>query len=193
VLYRSNLQAGDMEAELKARGLPYQLFGGTQTFEKKEVKDVLAYLAVASDPYNELAVRRSLNYPARGIGEAALARLSSHATAFDMPLMTAVERAHAIDGLSESAREGCRSYARLVFGLRRDMDQTRSATELVGQLTKDIDLERAIAAECGQGRRPASVQCAAPAQGGGAPGSAPPPRSRSLGSILARHDAARGG
>ena len=46
VLYRSNLQAGELESELKARGVPYQLFGGTQTFERKEVKDVLAYLRV---------------------------------------------------------------------------------------------------------------------------------------------------
>src|SRR5690606_14397188 len=92
VLYRSNLQAPEIESELKARGVVYQLFGGNQTFEKKEVKDLLAYLQAALDPDHELAVRRSLNYPPRGIGEAAVGKIAAHATAHDMSLMGAIEK-----------------------------------------------------------------------------------------------------
>jgi DNA helicase-2/ATP-dependent DNA helicase PcrA len=156
VLYRSNLQAGEIEIELKARGVPYQMFGGTQTFERKEVKDVLAYLAVATDPTNELAVRRSINYPPRGIGDVALDKIGNHATAYDLTLIEAVEKAHAIVGLSEPARAGCRAYARIIAELRRDMDDILPVRELVGGLLEAIELKRAIGAECGQNAKAAA-------------------------------------
>ncbi len=155
VLYRSNLQAGELEAELKARGVPYQLFGGTQTFERKEVKDVLAYLAVAVDHDDELSVRRSINYPPRGIGDVALDKLATHATAYDLTLMGAAEKAHAIKGLSDAARAGCRTYTRIVAELRRDMDGVMAATELVEGLLGNIELKRAIVAESGQNAKAA--------------------------------------
>lgn len=156
VLYRSNLQAAEIEVELKARGVPYQMFGGNQTFERKEVKDVLAYLAVATDAGNELAVRRSVNYPPRGIGDVALQNLASYATAYDLSLMEAVEKAHAIKSLSEPARAGCRAYARIVNELRRDMDEVLPASELVEGLLNAIGLKAAINAESGQNAKAAA-------------------------------------
>ncbi len=156
VLYRSNLQAGELEAELKARGVPYQVFGGTQTFERKEVKDVLAYLSVAADPHNELAVRRSINYPPRGIGDVALDKLGAHATIHDTTLIDAVEKAHAIAGLSDAARAGCRTYARIVSELRRDMNEVLPAAELVHGLLNTIELKQTIVAECGQNAKAAA-------------------------------------
>jgi len=68
ILYRSNLQAKVLEEELRALEVPYVMYGGQQFFERKEVKDVLAYLRVAVSPRDELALRRVINYPARGIG-----------------------------------------------------------------------------------------------------------------------------
>jgi ATP-dependent DNA helicase Rep len=156
VLYRSNLQAPDIEAEFKARGLPYQMIGGTQTFEKKEVKDVMAYLAVATDPDSELAVRRSLNYPPRGLGDVALDKLAAYATANDLSLMTAVERAHAIQGLTQQARDGCRDYARIVGEVRHDMEQVLPGTELLEGLLTRLDLKKTIVAECGTNAKAAT-------------------------------------
>jgi ATP-dependent DNA helicase Rep len=156
VLYRSNLQAGELEAELKARAMPYQLIGGTQTFERKEVKDVLAYLSAAVQPSSELSVRRSLNYPARGIGEAAMTKLGAFATMHDSSLMTAVERAHAIAGFSPSALQGCRDYARIVNELRQNIDTQMPTADVVRQLAERIDLKPAIWAEAGKNNKAAA-------------------------------------
>ncbi len=155
VLYRSNLQAGELEAELRARGLPYQLFGGTQTFERKEVKDLIAYLEVAVNPSAELAARRSLTYPARGIGDAALDKLAHHATLHDLSLAGAAERAHAVAGLNDRAREGCRDYLRILDEIRRAIDAGTPSAEVVQQLCARIDLKRAIWAECGNNNKAA--------------------------------------
>lgn len=75
VLYRSNLQARLIEEELRTDGQPYRMLGGTQFFERKEVKDALAYLRAALSPRDELALRRILNYPPRGIGEVSLEKI----------------------------------------------------------------------------------------------------------------------
>jgi DNA helicase-2/ATP-dependent DNA helicase PcrA len=156
VLYRSNLQAGEIEAELRARGVPYQVFGGTQTFERKEVKDLLAYLTVCLDPFNELAVRRSLNYPARGVGDAALAKIGAFATANDVSLYSAVARAYAISGLSPAAREGARDYLRIVSELDRALNAGTAPHVALRQLTETLDLKRQLWAECGQNNKAAA-------------------------------------
>src|SRR4029077_4502099 len=81
VLYRSNLQAKIVEEELRAAEVPYVMYGGQQFFERKEVKDVIAYLRVALNPRDELALRRVINYPARGIGATTVERLVAAAVA----------------------------------------------------------------------------------------------------------------
>ncbi|MFO0611172.1 MAG: UvrD-helicase domain-containing protein [Polyangiaceae bacterium] len=96
VLYRSNLQAAEIESALKERAIPLRMVGGTQFYERKEVKDLLAYLKVALTPFDEISLRRVINYPSRGIGDVALERLASHATAHSISLFTAVTRAHAV-------------------------------------------------------------------------------------------------
>jgi DNA helicase-2/ATP-dependent DNA helicase PcrA len=72
VLYRSNLQAKGLEDELRQNGIPYVMYGGQEFFERKEVKDVIAYLRLALNPRDELALRRVVNYPARGVGPATI-------------------------------------------------------------------------------------------------------------------------
>ena len=81
VMYRSNLQAKILEDELRQAGVPYVMYGGQQFFERKEVKDVIAYLRVALNPKDELALRRVINYPARGIGATTVERLVTAAQA----------------------------------------------------------------------------------------------------------------
>jgi DNA helicase-2/ATP-dependent DNA helicase PcrA len=88
VMYRSNLQAKLLEEELRTASVPYVMYGGQQFFERKEVKDLLAYLRVAINPRDDLALRRIINYPARGIGATTVERLvtaaqAKHATLWD--------------------------------------------------------------------------------------------------------------
>ena len=81
VLYRSNLQAKALEEHLRGNDVPYVMYGGQQFFERKEVKDIIAYLRVAVNPKDELALRRIINYPARGIGATTVEKLVQRAHA----------------------------------------------------------------------------------------------------------------
>lgn len=88
ILYRSNMQAKALEEDLRQAGVPYAMYGGQEFFERKEVKDVIAYLRVALNPRDELSLRRIVNYPARGIGPTTLDRIlkaahAQHATLFE--------------------------------------------------------------------------------------------------------------
>jgi DNA helicase-2/ATP-dependent DNA helicase PcrA len=110
VLYRSNLQARLIEEELRAAGIAYRMFGGTQFFDRKEVKDAAAYLRVIVNPRDELSLRRVLNYPPRGIGDATIERLSTHALAQNISLAQAIEHADAIDGIPPQAKAACADF-----------------------------------------------------------------------------------
>ena len=93
VMYRSNIQAKVVEDELRQASVPYVMYGGQQFFERKEVKDVLAYLRVALNARDELALRRVINYPARGIGATTVERLVAAAQAKHASLWDALRGA----------------------------------------------------------------------------------------------------
>ncbi len=78
VLYRSNTQGGLIESSLRRANIPYSITGGTSIFDRKEVKDVMAYLKQALSP-NEVSLRRIINVPARGIGETTIEKLTEYA------------------------------------------------------------------------------------------------------------------
>jgi DNA helicase-2/ATP-dependent DNA helicase PcrA len=89
VMYRSNIQAKLLEEQFREHAVPYVMYGGQQFFERKEVKDLIAYLRVAVNPKDELALRRIINYPARGIGATTVEKLVAtahdrHATLWDV-------------------------------------------------------------------------------------------------------------
>ena len=90
VLYRSNLQAKGLEDELRQLQVPYTMVGGQEFFERKEVKDVIAYLRVALNPRDELSLRRVINYPARGIGATSVGKLAAAAHAKHQSLWDAL-------------------------------------------------------------------------------------------------------
>src|SRR5262249_4001231 len=93
VMYRSNLQAKVLEDELRQASVPYVMYGGQQFFERKEVKDVIAYLRVALNVRDQLSLRRAINYPARGIGTTPVERLVAAAQARHAPLWDALRGA----------------------------------------------------------------------------------------------------
>lgn len=79
VLYRTNAQSRLIEDALRKVGIPYRIYGGLSFYRRKEVKDALAYLKLAVNPYDEEAIKRVINYPQRGIGETTLLKLTSFA------------------------------------------------------------------------------------------------------------------
>jgi len=146
VLYRSNQQSQLIESGLKERQIPIRMIGGAQFYERKEVKDLCAYLRFAINPDDEMSLRRIINYPARGIGDVAVSKLASHATAHDLSLWSVVSRPHIVRELPAAAMEGCRELGRIVEGTRARFERGEPCAEIARAMVVDIGLGQDILA-----------------------------------------------
>ncbi|HEY3820180.1 MAG TPA: UvrD-helicase domain-containing protein [Polyangiaceae bacterium] len=133
VLYRSNGQSKLVEEALREQGVGHRVVGGTQFFERKEVKDVLAYMKLCMNPSDEISLRRVINYPARGIGETSLEKLALHAAQRQWSLWEAVERVDALDDVGGPARDGCNTLAKIVADARRELFGAKRAPSEVAR------------------------------------------------------------
>jgi len=101
VMYRTNAQSRAIEEALIAARIPYQLVGGTRFYERREVKDLLAYLRLAHNPFDAVSFLRVVNVPGRGIGAKTVAELERWARARNVPLYTALQLVAAQDAARE--------------------------------------------------------------------------------------------
>ena len=103
VLYRTNAQSNAVENAFKRSGIPYRIIGGTRFFDRAEVKDMLAYLALINNPADDLRLRRIINTPARGIGNASVERVQALAAEQGVPMMTVLRAAGEYAALKTAA------------------------------------------------------------------------------------------
>ena len=138
VLYRSNLQARLIEEELSSNGIHFRLIGGQQFFDRKEVKDTAAYLRVVVNPWDEISLRRVLNYPARGIGTRSVARIEQYAQSKKIPFTKACSQADAIEGIPDGAKASLRKLHALFASTRQSFESSKqlhvAATELIDRI-----------------------------------------------------------
>jgi DNA helicase II / ATP-dependent DNA helicase PcrA len=111
VLYRMNAQSRVLEDSFRVAGLPYHIVGSVRFYERKEVKDALAYLRLVTNPADDLAFRRALGAPPRGVGRATLARLEELAAPAGAPLLATAARA--AEDLGGRGGRGLAEFARL--------------------------------------------------------------------------------
>ena len=90
VLYRTNAQSRALENELRKLGIPYRIYGGTSFYQRKEVKDAIAYFRLAINPKDNEALMRVINYPARGIGDVTLRKISEQAIRNEQSMLEVV-------------------------------------------------------------------------------------------------------
>lgn len=122
VLYRTNTQSRIFEEMLIKSGITYNMVGGLKFYERKEVKDIIAYLRVIFNPADSLSLLRIINVPRRGIGDATLARLQAHAAANSMSLFDVVSNAAQVEGLSIRFVSKLDELAAIIFDLMNQAD-----------------------------------------------------------------------
>jgi DNA helicase-2/ATP-dependent DNA helicase PcrA len=121
VLYRSNLQARAIEEELSTEGIAYRLFGGTQFFDRREVKDVAAYLRVLLNPSDEISLRRIINQPPRGIGAKTVSDVQEHAEQSGSSFAQALQDPRAIGALGDAARRSIEAFNQMIDAHRAQL------------------------------------------------------------------------
>ncbi|MDA2986702.1 MAG: DNA helicase PcrA [Actinomycetota bacterium] len=118
VFYRTNAQSRSLEEIFIRVGLPYRVVGGTRFYERKEVRDALAYLRAVANPDDEVSVRRILNTPRRGIGDRAEAMVEAYSQRERISFYAALERAAEAPGIATRSLTAIESFVRLMADLR---------------------------------------------------------------------------
>lgn len=146
ILYRTNAQSRALEEALRRAGVPYRIVGAISFFDRREVKDLLAYLRLVANPSDDQAFLRAITVPRRGVGPAALAELQAAARAWDVPLLAAAERAELITGLRPGVRSALGDFATLI---QRSITRAGAAAPAVvmEELLTALDYEAALLAE----------------------------------------------
>ena len=90
ILYRTNAQSRSFEEQMRKQNIPYRIYGGLSFYQRKEIKDVIAYFRVVANPNDEEALKRIINYPTRGIGNTTLDKIVSTATTYGVSLWTVI-------------------------------------------------------------------------------------------------------
>lgn len=105
ILYRANIQSQPIERELLNAGLNYQIIGGLKLNERKEIKDILAYLSILVNPYDNLHLSRIINVPKRGLGNTTISKLQSFAELHDQNLFDIISSCNDITEVKLSAKQ----------------------------------------------------------------------------------------
>ena len=134
VLYRTNAQSRVIEESFMRLGVPYQVVGGTKFYDRREVRDALAYLRVVANPADEVSVKRVLNVPKRGVGDTSVARIDEFASQEGLSFLDAARRASEA-GVSGRAARGVESFCEVIDSARelllREGDDGLTAGELL--------------------------------------------------------------
>lgn len=136
ILYRTNTQSRIFEEMLIKSGISYNMVGGLKFYERKEIKDIIAYLRVIFNPADSLSLLRIINVPKRGIGDASLAKIQAYAAANSVSLFEAVSNAAAIDGLSSRFVSKLDDLAGIIFELM-NLANEAPVEDLIDRVLRD--------------------------------------------------------
>lgn len=135
ILYRTNAQSRVFEESFMIKNIPYRIVGGTNFYQRKEVKDILSYLKVVDNGLDDLAVRRIINVPRRGIGAATIEKINVYAVEHNVSFLDACFSSDSIDTLG-NAKKKINGFANLIREFRRKM-QEGSLEELFKYITDE--------------------------------------------------------
>jgi len=155
VLYRTNAQSRALEESLVRWGIPYLVVGGLRFYDRREIKDVLAYLRLLVNPADTVSLLRVLNVPRRGIGKTTVERLTDAAAQLGLPLWEVVSDAEAVRSLGGRSAKGLLQFAELIHDLarrardsppaelvQRVMEQSGYVAELIAEANDEAEERR---------------------------------------------------
>ncbi|WP_409252705.1 DNA helicase PcrA [Bacillus sp. SCS-153A] len=145
ILYRTNAQSRVMEEILLKSNIEYSIVGGVKFYDRKEIKDILAYLRLIANPDDDISLRRVINVPKRGIGSTSLDKIANYAAMNDLSMMQALEEADFI-GLSPKITKSVIEFKDLVKGYTQ-MQEYLSVTELVEEILEKSGYREMLKAE----------------------------------------------
>ena len=137
VLYRTNAQARALEERFVLTGIPYNVVGGTNFYDRREIRDMIAYLKTVENGQDEIAVRRVLNVPKRGIGLTTIGRLADYAVARDITFFEAMERCRNITSLGRATAK-IESFVSLILQLR-EFKESHGLADLLREIIDKTD------------------------------------------------------
>ena len=136
ILYRTNAQSRAMEDALRKRNIPYRIYGGLSFYQRKEIKDVLSYLRLVINPADEEALKRVINFPARGIGQTTIDRLIVAANGYNRSIFDVMKNIGKIEiNINSSTKNKLQNFVTMIESFQV-INQTANAFELADHVTK---------------------------------------------------------
>ena len=145
ILYRTNAQSRLFEERFINAGIPYKIIGGINFYSRREIKDILAYLKTVDNASDDLAVKRIINVPKRGIGATTIAKADAFAVAEGISFFEALERAEEIPGLSRAAVK-LTAFVNFIYVLRAKAREM-TISELIEEIFEETGYIRELEAE----------------------------------------------
>lgn len=152
ILYRTHAQSRTFEEEFIRRGMPYRIVSGVRFYERKEIKDLLAYLRLIANTDDELSLRRIINVPKRGIGDTTLGRIQQFADQEGITLFEAMRRVEEVEDVTPAYARRVKEFTELILGFR-EAAEGLSLTGLVDKVLRDtgyiaeLQAEKSVEAE----------------------------------------------
>lgn len=146
ILYRTNAQSRLFEERFIVSNIPYKIVGGVNFYSRKEVKDILAYLKTIDNGRDDLAVKRIINVPKRGIGATSISKVTNFAFDQEIPFYTALRQASDIPGLGKAA-DKIRPFVLFIQSMRAKLENGYSLTQLILEIIETTGYVEELEAE----------------------------------------------
>jgi DNA helicase-2/ATP-dependent DNA helicase PcrA len=140
ILYRTNSQSRSFEEQLRYENIPYVLIGGQQFYDRKEVKDVIAYLRVILNPADEVSLLRILNYPKRGIGESSIDKIIRYSASSTIPLWKVLKDSCNLPDINDKTRAAITTFVSLINRFQKRFKQPLRLRETLQELLAELKL-----------------------------------------------------
>ena len=139
VLYRANAQSRSVEDSLNRSQIPYNIYGGTKFYERKEIKDLIAYLRVIQNPQDDISIKRIINVPRRGIGLRTIEKIEDRASLKQESIYSVLIDIETNSEISTKARNSISEFVDNVIGTLRTMREVYPVSKLIEKVIESID------------------------------------------------------